>query len=185
MILSWWEKYHSASTCLFSKMLPSHVVTCWVSCREPWRGQQFCLIRDGNHTKWDFTLDLKKSRKGQHFRRNTHAFGYFAPAKKGSVVLHDFVLYLWILLLKEIQAKWPSCGESDECSGWDRVLAAGTKCCGNNQGMLTLLHQLMWEHKIAPVHLVPNYLQAFCPFFCIKAVFRSCRYSENVISVES
>lgn len=108
MIPLWWEKYHSVSTCLFSKMLPSHTVTCWVSCRELWRGQQFCLIRDGNHMKWDFTLDPKKSRKGQNFWRNTHAFVSFAPAKKGSIILHDFGLNLWVLFLKQIQGKCPA-----------------------------------------------------------------------------
>lgn len=146
MIPLWWERSHSVSICLyFQKAAITHSDLL----SQLQGAMKFFLIRDGNHIKWDFALDSKKSRKGQHFWRNTHAFVYFAPAKRGGVVIHDFVLNLWILLLKEIQGKWPSCGESDECCGWQKVLAPDTEC-GNNQGMLTLLHQLRWEQKAAP-----------------------------------
>lgn len=60
----------------FSPTLPSYVITCWISCKEPWRGQQFCLIRVCNHLRWYFILNLNKSRKGQNFWRNTHSFVY-------------------------------------------------------------------------------------------------------------
>lgn len=74
----------------FSKMLPSYVITCWISCKEPWRGQQFCLIRDCNHLRWYFILNLKKSRKGQKFWRNTHSFVYFCASLNEVVFFTPF-----------------------------------------------------------------------------------------------
>lgn len=77
----------------FSQRLPSRLTTCAISCQQPWRGQQFCLVRDRSHFKRNFTLNLKKSRKGQTSER-IHS----APTKRKCFtswlcfVLVDFVI---------------------------------------------------------------------------------------------
>lgn len=144
MIPLWWEKSHSVSTCLFSKCCHH---TQWLV--EPAAGScagdssSFSL---GMAIIWNgILLWIQRKAEKVNISKGILMHLYILlQQKKGSVVLHDFVLNLWILVSKEIQGKWPSCGESDECSGWDKVLASGTECCGNDQGMLTLLHQLMW-----------------------------------------
>lgn len=106
---------------------------------------------------------------------------YILLQQKGSVLLHDFVLYLWTLLSKGIQTKWPSYG-----GNWVKLVG---------DGAVTRLHvpwehasrftSWCWQHRATAVHLILHDLKLLSLFIIIMVVFKSFGYSQNVIFAQS
>lgn len=145
----------------FSKMLPSHITTGWMSCKEPWRGQQSCLIRDCNHLKWDFILNVKKNRKGQNFWTNAHAFVHLAPTKRKCFTswlcfaLVDFFIKGdpdWMTQLWwELWVRWVGDGAvTRHRVPRERTPRVASWC---------------WQHRATATHTVLHYLRLFARFF--------------------
>lgn len=130
MIPKWWEKYHSVSACLFQKCCHH---TWWLvesAARSREEDSSSVSLETAIISNGILLWIWRKAEKVKISERVLLHL-YILLQQKGSALLHDFVLYLWILLSKEIQTKWPSCGESYERSGWETMLSSGIRCHGN------------------------------------------------------